>query len=132
MILPPYLTHVKGPSSSAQTSGSVSYDYSGMDDRAKKLDAIEQLRPAKYQALYNGDVAASTTIEQRIRDLVGAVANPRIPMVRVASSQRSTSTSGDSGEIRGDHLKAAPEPDYEEVAPPKGKDGKTKDDEAKG
>lgn len=117
MILPPYLTRASAPSGSSQSSSSVSYDYSGMDDRAKKIDALQQLRPAKYQALYSGDVAGSASIEQRIRDLLGAINNPQVPLVRVSSAQSSTSNSGNGGEVEGYHDVDTDAPEMDADAP---------------
>lgn len=118
MILPQYLTKASGPSGSVESSSSTTYDYSGLDDRAKKIDAVQQLRPAKYQALYNGDVAGSASIEQRIRDLLDSINNPKVPLVRVASESSRSSSSSSGAEVAGyhHHALAAKEEDDEDGA----------------
>jgi hypothetical protein len=110
--LPELLTAYTASPASSQSSSSKSYDYSGLDDLAKKQDAIGALRDAKFEANFRGDPSA-VTAGNKVRDLVKAVrahlpaASERdpgqslSPLVRVTSETSSGSASAGGGTWQG-------------------------------
>jgi hypothetical protein len=102
-------TRYTGPSYSQSSSGSVSYDYAGMDEHVARQAALGAARDEKFDALYSGDPQSAVKAGNRIRDLVKAVRahSPQAderdpiqmlnPLVRVSSESGSTSASGDAG-----------------------------------
>ena len=108
-MTPMQTTRYTGPSYSQSSSGSVSYDYAGMDEHLARQAALGTARDEKFNALYSGDVQAGVGAGNRIRDLVKAVRahSPQAderdpvhmvnPLVRVSSESGSTSASGDAG-----------------------------------
>lgn len=100
MLYPTHITRMSGPSSSQSSSSSVSYDYSGLDEIAKRKDEARQLGAAKWKALYDGDVGGSVAAGDRIRSLLSSLSE--IQPVRVASSSSSGSSDSKSGTIEGE------------------------------
>ena len=103
MLYPPYLTRVSGPSSSQGGGTTTNFDYSGMEDRAKRLDLLPQVKSQKFAALYDGDIAGSVASGHRIRDLIDSIKNPRQPMVRIASTATSSENSSSGPTVEGTH-----------------------------
>lgn len=103
MLYPPYLTRVSGPSSSQGGGTTTNFDYSGMEDRAKRLDLLPQVKSQKFAALYDGDIAGSVASGHRIRDLIDSIKNPRQPMVRIASTATSAENSSSGPTVEGTH-----------------------------
>jgi len=115
------------PSVSSSSSGSTSFDYSGLDDALKKQDELAQTSHNKYQQLYNGDVAGSVGSAQRIRDLLSQLSAyaPNVsektpyqissPLSRVSSTSSSTSSDVDAGGFQAspDDLPDLPMPEGE-------------------
>lgn len=131
MQLPQYLTSYQSPSSASSSSQRETYDYSGLDDHIKRQDLVGQLRDAKFQSHYAGDISGSVSKGNQIRDLLTAIKantpsaterNPVqivSPLVRVTS--RDTSSSGSvgseqfTGKSDGYQL---PKPEWEESLDP--------------
>lgn len=103
MQLPPNLTRYSGPSASRSVSSSMSLDYSGADDLAKKQEALPAAQAAKYAALYGGDIPGSVAAQHRIRDLLDAINNPRQPLVRPSSQSQSASEDAAGPAVIGEH-----------------------------
>lgn len=101
MLFPTHLTRASGPSSSQSSSGSVSYDYSGLDEINKRKDEAGQLEVAKFKALYDGDVSGSLAASKRIRGLLNSLAD--LPPVRVSSQSSSSSADSSAGAFEGQH-----------------------------
>lgn len=101
MLLPTHITRASGPSSSSNSSNSVSYDYSGLDEINKRKDEAGQLEAAKSKALYDGDVAGSMSAGKRIRGLLDSLRE--ITPVRVSNTSSSTSSDSNSGGFEGEH-----------------------------
>lgn len=99
--LPTYLTNVRTSTNAPSSSESVSYDYSGADEIAKRKDEARQLAVGRYQQLYGGDVAGSVGAGQRIRDLLSSI--KEIAPVRVSSTSSSSDGGGSSRELSGTH-----------------------------
>lgn len=105
------VTRYSAPSRSSSSSGSVSVDYSGMDEHIQRQDALGAARDAKFAALYDGDVKGGIGAGNRIRDLLKAVRtySPEVderdpvqmvsPLARVTSTSSSNSSSGDGGSV---------------------------------
>lgn len=101
MQLPTHITRMAGPSSSANASSSVSYDYSGEDTIQKRQDEASQMHAARRKALYDGDVSGALAAGDRIRTLLDSLASIR--PVRVASESSSSSFDKGSSAFEGEH-----------------------------
>lgn len=131
MQLPQQLTSYQSPSSSWSSSLRETFDYSGLDEHTKRQDLVGQLRDAKFQSHYAGDVAGGVAKGNQIRDLLAAIkvhapeATERdpvkivSPLARVASRETSNSGSTGSGQFAG-HSDgyALPKPEWMESLDP--------------
>ena len=127
LLLPPYLTRYSGGGGSQSSSDSTSYDYSGLAEHLKAQDEVDQLRDAKYQALYGGDVAGSVAAGNRIRSLLGVInsnapgateQNPHSvvdPLVKVSATSSHTASDTHSPALEGTHSLGGQD---EDPAPP--------------
>lgn len=101
MQLPTHITKAAGPSSSANASRSVSYDYSGEDTIQKRRDEASQMQAARRKALYDGDVSGALAAGDRIRTLLDSIATIR--PARVASESSSSSFDRRATQFEGEH-----------------------------
>jgi hypothetical protein len=122
-MTPMQITSYTGPSYSQSSSGSSSYDYSGLDEHLARQEALGAARAGKFKALYSGDVQAGVEAGNRIRDLLKAVQahSPQAderdpvqmvnPLVRVTSESSSSNSSGSaaSGQFTPEDSGTAPQ-----------------------
>lgn len=104
-----YQSRSGGGGRTRQSSGSTTYDYSGLEEHLKRQDAISQLGGQKFAALYGGDIAGSVDAGNRIRGLLSSVranapgaternpmqvTNPLVKVARADSESRETDEEG--------------------------------------
>lgn len=92
---------------SRSRSGSVSYDYSQLDEKDKIRQAIDSLDAKKFQSLYEGDVGGAMAIAKQQRGLLAELAKPASVRIRSKSSR-----SANSGPSESVGFKQAAEEDY--------------------
>lgn len=102
-----YTTRFSGAGGSSSSGGSVSYDYSGLDEIRKRQNEANQLAVARQAQLYDGDIKGSMTGGQRIRYLLSSLSD--IEPVRVSSVSKNNSSS-DSGPTYEAGVKTPAEP----------------------
>lgn len=91
------ITGLTAPSKRVSSSGSVNYDYSGVDEARKRRDGIADAAAQRYEQLYGGDVGGSVASGHKIRRLIASL--NELPGVRIDSVSSSASVDNDGGRM---------------------------------